>query len=335
MLACQEPFDTDRHDLVGFRVAAISAQPAGQGQPVQVEAAVFTGGRPWSEEPVALRWQWVEDPEEGVPEVSDGVGPAPLLVRPDGHAGWLALEAEYAGEVRRAAVRVPREDAEPASLGVLGVASLPWSVADVPAEALTLDARRAVSGDLAAERQVSPGGFVRLRVDVPERDGTVRWMATGGGSFFELEPATADWAAGDLRLDDDTVEGSREPADPGPVTVFTLWLDDSGLATAFRAHDLFVGDVPPGVWTRGRFVPGEALPRAALLRGRLLRDVDAPVGLRLVDATALDDPPASWSSAALPCREAVDGPFEPRWLLTQRCTLGALDGRIVEIEVDL
>ncbi|MEO0601358.1 MAG: hypothetical protein AAF211_07975 [Myxococcota bacterium] len=335
LLACQEPFDADRHDLLGFRVAAVSASPAAPGDPVDVEAAVVVDDRPWSEIPVTLAWEWVDDPESRPATFDDGTGPEPALVRPPDHPGWLALLAERGEATRRAVVRVPNDDVTPVSLAPLELAGLPWSVADVEADPLKLDARRDTPTEPTADRTVAPGGFVRVALtQAPARDGTVRWMATGGGSFFELDPLTTDWAAGDLRLDDDEVEGSREAVPPGPVTVLALWLSADDPATAFRATDFWVGPVPDGVFTRGRFLPSTALAPGALLQGTLEADPDSPLGVRLVDPTALADPPAAWSSAMLGCAVPTDGPFEPRWLLTQRCTVSDLDGRTVEIEVD-
>jgi len=335
MLGCQEPFDADRHDLLGFRIAAVSAAAEGPLDVPRVAAAIVVGGRTWSEDAVELEWGWVSAPEDVagpgfVPE-SSGPRPDPDLAGPPTPEAWLGLRATWQGRVRTAAIRVASSDA---AIGPLSYAALPFDVATVTDDALALEARRGTAAEPAA-RSVAPGGFVRITAQPPDAPGTIRWMATGGGTFFELDPATTDWAAGDLRLDDDEIEGPREPVGPGPVTVLALWLADDAPTTAFRAADHFVGPIPEGVFTGGRFVPTDApAPDGPLLRGRLEADPDSPTGVRLVDARALDEAPATWSSRGWDCPDAVDGPFDARWLLTQRCTVGDVDGMPVEIEVD-
>ena len=334
LLACQEPFDADRHDLLDFRVAAVSVAPASDGDPVQIDMAVIVDGHPWSMDPVEFRWGWIEAAEDAAGPLADpaALGPAPALVRPDDHPGWLALHAAHGTAVERVAVQVPLQGALLA-LGRLQLERLPWSVADVTAEELQLEARRATVGE-ASPRTVAPGGFSRLTIPDPSVDGSVRWMATGKGSFFETDPRTTDWAAGDLRLDDDEVEGSRETLAQGPVTVIALWLAETDPRTAFRADDLFVGPVADGVFTRGRFLPAADAPKSPWLQGRLQADPESPVGVRLVEVEALGDAPTTFSSAQWACATPVDGPFDPGWLLGQRCTVSDVDGVLAEVEVD-
>lgn len=314
----------------------MSVVPADPGEPVVPRVAVVVEGQPWSVDEVALEWHWVDAPEaaDAVVDPPVATGPAPELVRPEDR-DWLALRAVHDGQARISALRVPSATVVAPSLGPLVSEVLPLDVAEVTAEALQLDARRRTDARAEDGRSVPLGGFVRWTVDAPSRPGTVRWMATGGGTFFELDAQTTDWAAGDLRLDDDTIEGPRSLAPPGPVTVISLWLADDDAATAFRADDQFVGPVDEGRFVAGRFVPIDGpVPDAPFLRGRLVADATSPIGVRLTEPEALAALPSDFAAADWPCRASVDGVFDPTWLLEQRCTVADLDGRLAEIAVE-
>ena len=65
---------------------------------------------------------------------------------------------------------------------------------------------------------MSVGGVGRLTAELGggsrPRFAVVRWMATGG-SFFELDLTTTDWAAGEVQLDDDERRSRRWPSERG------------------------------------------------------------------------------------------------------------------------
>ena len=120
--ACQEPFGTDRHDLVGFRIAAVGVSPALDGETVRPRAAMIVDDRPWSEVPVEFTWFWVDDPDD-VPtldplSVADAVGPEPELVVPEDRGSW-GHRAGGGDRDARAVVEIaappPRSTARPAS----------------------------------------------------------------------------------------------------------------------------------------------------------------------------------------------------------------------------
>lgn len=339
LAACQEPFATDRHDLAGFRIAAVSTPPAGPGEVAAPRAAVIADGAPWSDAAVTLRWSWVARAEDAAlldaDSPAEAEGPAPSLLVPEDRR-VLALVAIHGDELRRAVLEVPEPPAHlvpPAHVTAVG---LPLEVATVTAEALAIDARRALAPSAAAE--VAPGGFVRLAAEpAPAGDGDaeplVRWMATKG-TFFELDPHTTDWAAGELALDGDEIDEDVPRSDlaPGWVTFVALTVAGGG-ETAFLARDLAVGPVPAGVWVGGRFVPTD-VPSAAgpdeQLRGRLTLDDTSPCGLALaIDGTEPKDTPSS-----LPCAIPIDGPFDPDVLLDQRCVRTELDGVSVAVAPD-
>lgn len=322
LLACQAPFGADRHDLVGFRVAAVAASPAGgpPGAEVTARVAIVVDGRPWSDVPVGLAWRWLSADEDAATwSVADAAatGPRPTLVRPDG-ADRLGLVATAPdGSEARAYLALPETaPAQPPLAGVL---------LDVSSD----------GGRVAADA-VAPGEVARAYAtytDVPDPLPVARWMATAG-TFRERDASTADWYAADVRFDDDTATWG-EPAAEGPVTFVVLATDGAGF-TDCVARDVFVGDVPAGLFTAGgRFLPGDAAA-TGLVRATLLADDASPTGLRVEDAVAVEasalpdaDP---YGTAALPCTVAVDGPFDPGWLLDQRCTREQVAGATVVLE---
>ena len=81
LAACQAPFGADRHDLVGFRVAAIDADPVRDGGTTTARIAMIVDGRPFSHAPVDLAWYLLADPDELLDidplSEADGVGPEP------------------------------------------------------------------------------------------------------------------------------------------------------------------------------------------------------------------------------------------------------------------
>ncbi len=330
LLACQEPFGTGRHDLVGFRIAAVSAPAAEAGEEIRPSAAFVVDGRPWSPDPVDLAWYWVRTDEDVLAidplTPADGFGPAPDLVVPE-RRRRLALVARRGDQERRAFVDLaPGPPTLPPIEGfVLERLDLDLGAAEGPE--LLLDARRALEG--APADTIVPGGVARLRAEGDDADGAiVRWMSTAG-TWFELDATTADWAAADLWLDGEEIEGEVTPIGAGVVTILGLRVGGDG-QTSFRATEVHVGDRGPGVWTRGRWLPTDApvdwSPGQAV-RGTLRADDTSPIGLVLTSPTLEDAATvSSWGTPSLPCLVSRDGPFDPSWLLEQLCGRDAADG---------
>ena len=79
-----------------------------------------------------------------------------------------------------------------------------------------------------------------------------------------------------------------------------------------------------------------ASPIAGPVRATLVADDAAPTGIGLQDPVAVDptelpdvDP---YGTEALPCTSAVSGPFDPSWLVDQRCSRAQIVGATVVIE---
>lgn len=331
LAGCQEPFGADRHDLVGFRVAAVSAPATAPGGAFVPRAAVVVDGRAWSGTPVALSWGFVADPDEAGGDVPfEATGAEPSLQLPADRR-TLVLSARHGDEERRAFLTLappPAVLAPPPGFDV-GPVDLP----DRPeGPELLLDARaRLTPGE---GRTVAPRGWLRLAAPVDEQT-TLRWMATAG-TFLELDPGATDWTAADgLRLDEDELDDPGAPVAPGPVTVLALALRAG--ETAFAATELFVGDAPEGVWIGSRWAPADDVPAPApglVVRTTLREDPDAPSGVRLEGGRTLSRATVTdWGTPDLSCTPAADGPLDLDWFLTQRCSPVGADGVEVVAEV--
>ncbi|MEQ1566496.1 MAG: hypothetical protein ABMA64_12715 [Myxococcota bacterium] len=328
LLACQAPFGADRHDLVDFRVAALTAPPALAGDAISPRVALIVDGHPWSDRDIDLLWYWVDGPDdvEGIDPTWEiaGTGPAPMLVVPRDQRALGLLARDGDRELRAYfALAEPPDKVDPPAR--IEVATLPLALEAVEGPELLLDARRGLSATPADG--VPVGGFARFTAEV-DGDPLVRWMATAG-TFFELDRAAADWAAGDLLLDEDEIDDGRAALPAGAVTVLALALGEPG-QTAFRATDLYVGPAPDGVWVEGRFVPTDgpvAFGPGEVLRGTFTADDTSPTGVRLVDAAAEPGSDVfAWGTPWLACAVNLDGPFDPNWLLAGVCTRPGIEG---------
>lgn len=327
LFACQAPFGTDRHDLVGFRVAAIAVPPAAAGATLVPEAAIVVDGRTWSDDPVDLLWYWVPSADAvlSIDPVTpiDGFGPAPSLVVPADPA-ILALRAVHGADEELAFIEIAPPPPVLDRVFSVGAESLPLAMDALEGPELLLEARQELTA--SPLDTIEPGDIVRLTANVAD-DPLVRWMATAG-TFFELERQVADWAAGDLTLDGDQIEDGWTVLDPGPVTFIALALGNPG-ETAFSAVDLTVGPHGDGVIVNGRLLPTDValdLAPGDGVAGTLVADDDSPTGLALAGATVVDPDLVPPGTDALPCAAVLEGPFDPRVLLDAICTRSAVLG---------
>ncbi|MEQ1504602.1 MAG: hypothetical protein ABMB14_20350 [Myxococcota bacterium] len=302
--------------------------PAAAGEVVEPRASVIVDGRAWSDAPAELSWTWVADSDavETLTGPADATGPTPSLVVPE-EKRVLALIARGSGVERRAFVALASPPGTLSGPLSLGAAALPLAIDTVTASELTIDARRALDADPAdadPTDAIAPGAFARFTATV-DGDPLIRWMSTAG-TWFELDRHTADWAAGDLRVDGDEIVAGATAVDPGWVTILALALGAPG-ETAVAATDLAVGTDEPGLWTHGRFVPTDvdvAWSAGDQVRGTLVADDGSPIGLRLTDAVA--EPAGDPGATA-----CGPGPFDPNLLLVQACARSALDGAEVVV----
>jgi hypothetical protein len=337
---CQEPFGTDRHDLVGFRIAAVQAPSASPGDEIEPSVALIVDGRAWSPDNVDLRWFWVAEAEDLIDldplSEPDAVGPEPLLVVPTDTRA-LGLIALRNGDERRAVIEVPAPPRALPEVASVSLSALPLQLSQLEGPELSVDARHDLEPTPASF--VEEGQLARLQasLDGDPGDAVIRWMSTAG-TWFELDPLVADWVPGDLLLDDDELDGEPTALGPGPVTVLALAVGAPG-ETAWRATDVWVGQPPAGVRIGGRWMavePAVAPAEGDAVRGVLTADDDAPTGFRLTGA-ALERAAAvtDWGTSALPCQVPRTGPFDPVWLLEGICPRDPLDGIEILLRPDV
>ena len=126
----------------------------------------------------------------------------------------------------------------------------------------------------------------------------------------------------------------REVQAAGPRTLLALALDPAEAgANSWLTHDLWVGEAPTGVrTTSGRWLATDAAAAGPFVQGTLTAADDHPTGVQLTavgPADAETDP----GTAGLPCATPVSGPFEPDWLLEQRCTRQDVLGATVVVAI--
>ncbi len=341
-LACQEPFGTDRHDLVGDRVAGIEGDL--DGEVLRPRALLVSGGELFQDEAVELAWTWLdaEDPDVDAmdPDQADATGPWPELERPE-NAAVLGLVARFpSGADKRAIWRLgeggPTPLPRPTRISTEVVTGLD-SIAAAP-EDLEREARLARSARPAVWLPITRWARLTLNFaagEPPSELTRTRWMSlAGAGTFLELDLTRTDWSPAHLVFDDLEID-EAEPLSAGLGTFLALALDDSG-GTRSRAQDVWLDQDPePGLMVGGRWLPGEAVLLAEHTHARftLVSSEASTVGLAATAITGLtlddlsaDDP---YGTEALPCRVEVSGPFDPTWLLDGRCLRGDVDGATV------
>lgn len=166
LVACQTPFGVDRHDLAGFRIAALSAAiDADDG--VNASAAIVSDGHLWSEQAVALDWYWIADARdlESIDRQPDGTGPTPTLTLPD-ETSLLGLIAEDGAYL--ATLDVVRTDR-----------AMPPVFVEADNDAVATNEKTTLTAFFGG--QSTEGAHAR-------------WMATDG-TFTEIDALTTTWKA--------------------------------------------------------------------------------------------------------------------------------------------
>jgi len=286
LAACQEPFAEDRHDLAGFRIAAVEVAVSADGAELTPRAAVVVDGRPWAAEAATLDWYQVADvdavEELGPNSPVDATGPAPILAAREDRP-VLALVARH-------------DDLEERGFAVL----------DPPVDAGTFLAVFATRPSGEIVDGVAVDETVRLTADLFGPRGVVHWMSTAG-TFYELAPLVTEWTA-DVEVEQD-------------VTILALHLGAKG-GTTWHVREIHAGTPGPGLWIGQRWLPtdvGVDVPPGEAVRGTLIADAGSPLGVTLVEPTVVPATSVEWGTAALPCAAPVEGPFDPNWLLLQIC----------------
>ena len=332
LTGCQDPFGTDRHDLEGFRVAGLSASPAGgpAGTEIVPSVALVVDGQLWSDEPVSLQWHWIDagdvDTAESITKSDTPVatGPAPTLTMPNGPVALFLLATSPDGSAEER-VMLDLGSASTALEPLSGnVNALEVMVDDLTAEDYSLEARSA--WEHTPQSTIPVGGFARIEVE-SDQNTTVNFMVVGtAGTFFELDALTAHWATAEVSGDDFS---ASDHLSEGVYTHFALGYNGQG-GVSFSPFEVIVGDTPSGLFTpSGRFVKTDAaVTPGTQVTGLLIKDDTAPSGVRLTNTAVVH---GAVVTTALDCDQQVDGDFDPNWLATGACTRTAVADALVTI----
>lgn len=321
LTGCQEPFGTDRHDLEGFRVAGLSASPAGgpAGTEIVPTVALVVDGQLWSDDPVSLQWYWLSsgdvDEAEAITNADTPVatGPSPTLTMPDGPATLFLLATSPDGSAEERVMLDLGSVAATLDPLDINVHALDVMVDDLTADDYALKARG--QWEQTNQSSIPVGGFARIDV-MGDSDTTVYFMVVGtAGTFFELDAYTADWATAEVLGDEFMVS---DHLSEGVFTHFALGVNGQG-GSSFSPFEVVVGNTPTGLFTpNGRFVVTDsAVSPGTQVTGLLVVDDAAPSGVRLTNTSLVDGPVIT---SALNCAQVVDGDFDPNWLATGACT---------------
>lgn len=310
LLACQEPFGFDRHDLRGRRIAALTVDV--EADQVRPRAVLVVDGQLWADRDIAMDWAWVDAAGDSV-DFPDPVasGPTPVLALRDQR---LALRVRIDDDTLFA--EIDPVDQRRAAY-TLTLQDLQRPLVELSPDDLPLESRRTWTG--TAARTLPNGGMGRFTLDAPD-EARGRFMATGEGTFFELDARTTDWAAGTVTFTSDEITEAT-PLDDLRFTVLGLVL---GAANGVAVRDVFVGQAPVGSWTQGRFVGGGLdVPYSATLR----RDDDAALGFVATAVVPGDD-----GTTGVP--DCMQETLDLMALLDHRCLRDDLDGQRVFLEPD-
>lgn len=249
LLACQEPFDQDRHDLVDFRIAGMAAEEA-------PTALLWAETGLWSATAPSLVWTSSVEGEDTVHTLvaTDAEGhqeSGRLVVEPGAHQpGLVAFTREEGWSL---AVELDREAsthfmAPAGEFSETGPQSTDWDPAGasgiVPVIALSFDGFGGVRWDVLD---------VPVDVDPP-------WLELGGRIFpTELEAEGSGWWAVSLEADEGWA-GLRF-ADPLPATG-----PEEGEAVCGGS-----GDFDPGWLAEGRCGRDEILGARVVVEGTGVR----------------------------------------------------------------
>ena len=293
LVGCAPTFD-DRHDLLGFRVAALGVVDG------RADAAIWSGTL-FHGDAVALDWT-----ADGAPlgegwdvQVPPGTGSLGLVATaPDGtvrEARVSVGDAPPPLEFQRAAVAV----GEDVSIGARA------TLEETPSRGA------AAAGQALRVRLVDPGGT------------QTRWMVAGGSTtILELDAETADVLAERLELDDGEVV-SREASIAGLHHVLALRMDGAG-GNRWAWVAAALGTEAAHLQSGGWLIESTADASTGLLAVTLDDLSEDGVG-------ALGRPEAVVDLAqhGPPGCAPPDTPFSLDWLANGRCTVAETRGRRV------
>jgi len=327
LMACQAPFGTQRQDLTGDRIAAISSTVSVDGVRLQVWAV--DDGRLWSDEGVEHGWHPLasdELPADDLFLAEPQYTGSSALVEPG--TRWAITSVFPSGDRQLSYMDAPLDPSDrppPVSLRFEA-----WDHGVIEPETDVSLAAREAQAVLPAE-QIAPSYAARLTLQaqgVLPSDTLVRWRITGGEtSILELSPLVTDWFAGRLIVDDDEVE-EITPAPEQQNTVLAL-VTDQLTYNSVLLWDVSIGAWPQGFRAQGRWIATDAPVDGYAVQGTIAL-ADTPSGFSLENAVTVPSP-SPWPDP--PCGP-VAAPFDPNALARGECLRGDIGGQQVLMRVD-
>ncbi len=321
LLACQDPFAEDRHDLASFRIAGVSGSTDASGS-TRLRAAVWSGLGAWHDVPPVLGWS----------------APGDTTVTALGEDATLAFAVPGSVDLTAEAATGSAEvGTETAQLDLAAGAVAP-PISGFVREAVDLDITHI--GDPIATREavaptsdvpVVPGSAVRLTLGVADGT-TVHWMGTGG-QFAELDYRTTDWFAGTATFSSSNAVTSTTNIDPGVYTLLALVIDGAG-DNSWYWIDVDVDDAAtpgPMLYTAGRILPVDLTEPSAGFYAATVAEAASTAGVTLTNVAPVADASASPALCGNDAGAAFDfGPMVEGW-----CPRGDMIGHSVVLNGEI
>ena len=302
LMACSEPFEVDRHDLIAPRILGVRQQNG------EIHAQIWNGEGMWHRTAPTIAW---------LSDVDDVLGTG----------ARFELSEEIPSRVRYID-----------SVGTEHVAQFDLSETNVDLELKRYDI--GMVDDLALDARLSNQGTwieagtsaaaMRLVVEPSEdvENARLRWMTSfGRGTFLERSALETDFFQEDILMDRDEIE-LREPQEFDYTAIFALMVNGDG-HNQWAWFDLWYDDVD-AVSAQGRRLRLQE-PLSESMTGPMafrVSAVDADWGIELAEHTAnIDD------VNALACAPER-GVFQLEWLELGVCTLPDIDQQVIVLEVN-
>jgi hypothetical protein len=293
-LSCAEPFDEDRHDLIGYRIAAVGME-AGAG-----DAMIWSGEGLYHRESPELIWRNLDGETIGVGfevQITEFEQVILEVVAPNGES----LQASYMPREKTQSIEFERYyvDYSLEELSVEDRISMPATAADL------------IPLERAARIRTEPAESVR-----------VKWMsAFGWGTFLEFSSADTDFFPLTMRFNDGELQSHSEE-ESSRFSVLALSLDGLG-SNAWSWIDIHYSDEPTVYFRHeGRLLYSDADLSGSEYIAATLVDSGDFGGVSLEDVEEVEDLAQQDLLACMPSLQS----FRLQWVESGRCSLGDVIG---------
>ena len=302
LMACSEPFEVDRHDLIAPRILGVRQQNA------ELHVQVWNGEGVWHQTPPTVEWFNNSDEVLGTGVHFNLIGQVPTGVRYIDPLGVKHV-AQFDTEETIVELALNRYD-----IGTVND--------------LALDARLDNQGTLMEGASSVPA--MRLVVEPSNNvdNARIRWMTSfGQGTFLERSALETDFFQENILMDRDELE-LRESQEFDYTAIFALMVNGSG-HNQWAWFDLWYAEVNT-LLVQGRHLRQQE-PVSDSVTGQMafqVSVVDEEWGIELGASTMDLDGVDSLDCAP------ESGVFQLEWLELGVCTLSDIDQQWVVLEVN-